>query len=820
MAIRFTWQELEEAIQDRNAPLGAGGFGTVYRGCLRGGTQVAIKVLDPNSQQGQAEFDNELRILGSLHHRHLLPLLGSCPERRALVYDFMEGGSLQDCLRLLPRAPAGPAGAAPLPWCDRVRICNEIVQGLIWLHTQHPPILHMDLKTANVLLDRDGTAKLGDISFARDLNGGGDSGHISYMQSSVLRGTIGYMAPEYIQAGVIMSELLTGKAAREAISAVEEFAEDTRDASEAEGAAALQPLLDQSAAWPVAAAAKFVGLAAACLRTQRRRPGLQRDLQPALQDMVAAAAAAAAAAEAAAQAAAAQKAAVAAVAAAAAAPAQQNLAAVFGDPESSLPNAGAGSAVPAAAGIPLAAVQPDPRWHELLGAAKARSESAAAWQAFGLCFRGCIEIHLCNEAIHDAGATALAQHAAQHWRNLHMLDLSQNTINTAGATALAQHAAQHWPNLQSLDLAWNKIGDAGATALAQHAAQHWPNLQSLNLGYNNIGDAGATALAQHAAQHWPNLQSSKLGCNTIGDAGATALAQHAAQHWPNLQSLDLGDNMVGDAGDNKIGDAGATALAQHAAQHWPNLQRLSLHLNKIGDAGATALAQHAAQHWPNLQSLYLNGNTMTAAGATALAQHAAQHWPNLQRLELGHNTIGDAGATALAQHAAQHWPNLQRLELGHNTTGDAGATALAQHAAQHWPNLQSLSLYDNKIGDAGATALAQHAAQHWPNLQKLHLWTNTIGDAGATALAQHAAQHWPNLQSLILYDNWIGPPPLGDGGGGGGGEDGGSGGAGGQGASGGAVGWVWVPAEQLGRQLMQQLPGTALELQVRPPAWY
>jgi serine/threonine protein kinase len=148
-------------LQDNDTPLGAGGYGTVYRGRLRGGTHVAIKVLKDDSQQGQREFEREVAILGALHHEHLLPLLGSCSERHALVYPLMEG-SLEQRLQLAGQAVAPPAATAaransktmPLLWQDRVRICSEIVQGLIWLHTQEPPILHMDLKTANVLLDR------------------------------------------------------------------------------------------------------------------------------------------------------------------------------------------------------------------------------------------------------------------------------------------------------------------------------------------------------------------------------------------------------------------------------------------------------------------------------------------------------------------------------------------------------------------------------------------------------------------------------------------------------------------------------------------
>lgn len=158
----------ECALQDSNAPLGRGGYGTVHRGRLRG-LDVAIKLLDADSMQGQQDFDREVLVLGSLHHPHLLPLLGSCPELPALVYPFMENGSLQQRLFGRPGAAAGVGAAAraevaaapqasasaePLLWWDRVRIAHETVLALMWLHGQQPPIWHMDVKPDNILLNR------------------------------------------------------------------------------------------------------------------------------------------------------------------------------------------------------------------------------------------------------------------------------------------------------------------------------------------------------------------------------------------------------------------------------------------------------------------------------------------------------------------------------------------------------------------------------------------------------------------------------------------------------------------------------------------
>jgi serine/threonine protein kinase len=117
-------------------------------------------VLDAGSQQGEREFNAEAIILSGLHHPHILLLVGTCsepPHFYALVYELMEGGSLEQALGL-DRGPAAETGGTMtgllLPWHERVRVAAEVAAALSFLHSAEPPIVHMDVKPANVLLGR------------------------------------------------------------------------------------------------------------------------------------------------------------------------------------------------------------------------------------------------------------------------------------------------------------------------------------------------------------------------------------------------------------------------------------------------------------------------------------------------------------------------------------------------------------------------------------------------------------------------------------------------------------------------------------------
>ncbi|KAK6162315.1 hypothetical protein DH2020_002156 [Rehmannia glutinosa] len=144
----FSFLEIEEATINFSQALkiGEGGYGSIYRGNLRH-TQVAIKMLHPNSSQGPFEFQQEVNILSKLRHPNIVTLIGACPEAWALIYEYLPNGSLEDRLNCKDNTP-------PLSWKTRLRIAAELCSALIFLHSCRPQgIVHGDLKPANILLD-------------------------------------------------------------------------------------------------------------------------------------------------------------------------------------------------------------------------------------------------------------------------------------------------------------------------------------------------------------------------------------------------------------------------------------------------------------------------------------------------------------------------------------------------------------------------------------------------------------------------------------------------------------------------------------------
>ncbi|KAD5317632.1 hypothetical protein E3N88_17578 [Mikania micrantha] len=195
--------------------IGYGASSTVYKCVLKNCRPVAIKKLYTHYPQYLKEFETELETVGSIKHRNLVSLQGYSlsPSGNLLFYDYMENGSLWDLLH-------GPLKKKRLDWETRVQIALGAAQGLAYLHHDcSPRIIHRDVKSSNILLDKDFEAHLTDFGIAKSLCTS------KTFTSTYIMGTIGYIDPEYARTsrlteksdvysyGIVLLELLTGRKA-------------------------------------------------------------------------------------------------------------------------------------------------------------------------------------------------------------------------------------------------------------------------------------------------------------------------------------------------------------------------------------------------------------------------------------------------------------------------------------------------------------------------------------------------------------------------------------------------------------------------------
>ncbi|KAL9253389.1 putative serine/threonine-protein kinase [Drosera capensis] len=192
----YTLRELEVAtngLADENV-IGEGGYGIVYSGVLGDGTRVAVKNLLNNKGQAEKEFKVEVEAIGRVRHKNLVRLLGYCVEGayRMLVYEYVDNGNLEQWLH-------GEVGeVSPLTWDIRMNIVLGTAKGLAYLHDGlEPKVVHRDVKSSNILLDRNWNPKLSDFGLAKLLGS-----ETSYVTTRVM-GTFGYVAPEYACTGML-----------------------------------------------------------------------------------------------------------------------------------------------------------------------------------------------------------------------------------------------------------------------------------------------------------------------------------------------------------------------------------------------------------------------------------------------------------------------------------------------------------------------------------------------------------------------------------------------------------------------------------------
>ncbi|XP_031093975.1 probable receptor-like serine/threonine-protein kinase At4g34500 isoform X1 [Ipomoea triloba] len=212
----YSLRELEMATNrfSTDNVIGEGGYGVVYRGVLPDGSVVAVKSLLNNKGQAEKEFKVEVEAIGKVRHKNLVGLLGYCAEgtQRLLVYEYVDNGNLEQWLH----GDVGPV--SPLTWDIRMKIAIGIARGLAYLHEGlEPKVVHRDVKSSNILLDRKWNAKVSDFGLAKLLGP-----EKSYVTTRVM-GTFGYVSPDYASTGmlnegsdvysfgVLLMEIVTGR---------------------------------------------------------------------------------------------------------------------------------------------------------------------------------------------------------------------------------------------------------------------------------------------------------------------------------------------------------------------------------------------------------------------------------------------------------------------------------------------------------------------------------------------------------------------------------------------------------------------------------
>ncbi|XP_028794379.1 probable serine/threonine-protein kinase PBL7 [Neltuma alba] len=288
--IRFNYSEILSATQNfsKGRVLGRGALSCVFRGkigLLR--SAVAIKRLDKEDKECAKSFCRELMIASSLHNPNVVPLVGFCadPEEGLfLVYKFVSGGSLE---RHLHGKKKGVKGNSPLPWSVRYKVAVGIAEAISYLHNGTKRcVVHRDIKPSNILLSSRKSPKLCDFGLAT-----WTSAPSIHFLCKTVKGTFGYLAPEYFQHGkvsdktdvyafgVVLLELITGRKPIEAERPPgEENLVSWAKPLLQKGKEATEELLDPQLNYTLKSSnqiSRMIEAAAACVTNEEsRRPGI------------------------------------------------------------------------------------------------------------------------------------------------------------------------------------------------------------------------------------------------------------------------------------------------------------------------------------------------------------------------------------------------------------------------------------------------------------------------------------------------------------------------------------------------------------------
>ncbi|KQK17316.2 hypothetical protein BRADI_1g33653v3 [Brachypodium distachyon] len=209
--IAFRYNDLQSATKKFTHKLGAGSFGSVFKGFINDSIGIAVKRLD-GAYQGEKQFRAEVNSIGAVQHINLVKLIGFCCEgsKRLLVYEYMSNRSLD--VHLFRSNPA------LVSWTARYQIALGVARGLAYLHEQcRDCIIHCDIKPENILLDASFHPRIADFGMAKLL------GRNFSRVITTMRGTAGYLAPEWISGvaitpkfdvysyGMVLLELISGR---------------------------------------------------------------------------------------------------------------------------------------------------------------------------------------------------------------------------------------------------------------------------------------------------------------------------------------------------------------------------------------------------------------------------------------------------------------------------------------------------------------------------------------------------------------------------------------------------------------------------------